>query len=91
LISPRPNATLLRESIDFRWEGVHDALFYEVKLVSAEGDVVWEFKTEKTSAALPSGLGLQPGRKYFAWVEAALAEGKTVRSESVAFNVVAGN
>jgi hypothetical protein len=91
LISPRPNATLPRGAIDFRWEGMHGALFYEVKLVSAEGDVVWEARTEKSSATLPNSLGLQPGRKYFVWVEAALAEGKSVRSESVAFNVAADN
>jgi hypothetical protein len=36
-------------------------------------------------------LSLQDGRKYFVWVEAVLAEGKTVRSESVAFNVASNN
>lgn len=91
LISPRPNATLARGPIEFRWEGIQEALFYELKVVSAEGDLVWESRTEGTSATLPTSLSLQPGRKYFVWVQAVLAEGKTVRSESVAFNVVSNN
>jgi hypothetical protein len=91
LTSPRPNATLARGAIDFRWKGIHEALFYELKVVSAEGDLVWEARADGTSATLPSSLSLQPVRKYFVWVEAVLAEGKTVRSESVAFNVVSNN
>jgi hypothetical protein len=91
LTAPRPNATLAPGPIEFRWEGVHEALFYELKVVSAEGDLVWETRTEGTSATLPVNMSPPPGRKYFVWVQAILAEGKTVRSESVAFNLVSSN
>jgi len=36
-----PNAAFPQGPIEFRWEGIHDALFYELKVVSAEGDLVW--------------------------------------------------
>jgi len=91
LIFPRPNATLASRAIDFRWEGIHEALFYEIKVVSADGDLVWASRADGTSATLPSSLSLQSGRKYFVWVEAVLADGKSVRSESVAFVVAPNN
>lgn len=91
LIFPRPNTTLPAGQIEFRWIGVRSALYYEVRLVTADGDLVWEYRTEGTSAALPADVNLPTGQKYFVWVQAFLAEGKTVKSTAVAFTPAAGD
>ncbi len=91
LLSPRPNATLSGRLVEFRWEGVRDALYYEVQVVTADGDLVWESRTEGNTTSLPSDVSLQTGQRYFVWVQAFLAEGKTTKSTAVAFTVAAGN
>jgi hypothetical protein len=89
LIFPRPNTTLSGGPIEFRWEGVRNTLYYEVQLVTADGDLVWESRTEGNVASLPANLSLSAGQKYFVWVQAFLAEGKTKKSTAVAFTVAA--
>ena len=89
LVFPRPNATLSRGPIEFRWEGVSNALYYEVRLVTDDGDLVWESRTEGNSASLPADVRLAAGQKYFVWVQALLADGKTTKSTAVAFTIAA--
>ena len=91
LISPRPNATLAGGPVEFRWESVHNALYYEVQVVTADGDLVWESRMEGNTTSLPSDVSLQTGQRYFVWVQAFLATGKTTKSTAVAFTVAPGN
>jgi hypothetical protein len=91
LLSPRPNATLSGGPVEFRWEGVRNALYYEVQVVTADGDLVWESRTEGNATSLSSDVSLQTGQRYFVWVQAFLAEGKTTKSTAVAFTVAAGD
>ncbi len=73
--------------LELRWTAVDRALFYELKLVTAEGDVVWEDRLETTHARLPSGLALATGARHFFWVRAYLPEGVTLKSRAVGFEV----
>lgn len=91
LIFPAPHATLPRPQVEFRWQTVAGALDYEVRLVTAEGDLVWEQRTEANSVKLPAGVSLVAGQKYFVWVRANLGEGKTSQSRAVAFTVADHN
>jgi hypothetical protein len=75
------------EGLEVRWRGVPGSLFYEVRLVTAEGTNVWEGRTEATAAPLPAGVGLLPGQKYYVWVRAYLSEGKTLKSAATGFRV----
>ena len=75
------------DGLEVRWRGVPGSLFYEVHLVTADGSVVWEGRTEATEATLPAGVHLVPGQKYYVWVRAYLSEGKTLKSPAAGFSV----
>jgi hypothetical protein len=80
-----------RGSLEFRWRQVPRSLFYDVRLATAEGDLVWEGQATVTSLRPPGDLQLEGGRKYFVWVRAYLPEGKTVQSRALAFSVKDGS
>jgi hypothetical protein len=84
-LSPREGAVLSREEVVFRWKPVRDCEFYEVRLVTAEGDLVWEGRVEGTQARLPTDLELVSGQQYFVSVRAYLPEGKTLKSPTLGF------
>lgn len=91
LVFPRDGGTVSANDVRFRWERFDESLFYEVRLVTAEGDLVWTARTETQEIQLPAGVRLIPGEKYFIWVLARLPEGKAVKSPAIAFRVGTGD
>jgi hypothetical protein len=87
LLFPREGTIVSRESFDFRWTEVRGCLFYEIRLMTGEGDLVWEGRVEATQARIPANVQLTPGGKYFISVHAYLPEGKTLPSTVVGFRV----
>jgi len=69
------------------WEACPGALQYTVQIVNLEGDVVWEERSSGLSAAVPPEHVLEPGRRYFVWVEAHLQTGGSLKSAAVGFRV----
>jgi hypothetical protein len=90
-ILPRPDSLVPRGSLEFRWRAVPRSLFYDVRLATAEGDLVWEGRATATSLCPPVDLPLAEGQKYFVWVRAHMPEGKTVQSRALAFSVKDGS
>ena len=87
LLSPSENDTHPLDALDFVWRRVPGAVYYDIHIVTEEGNVVWSGKAEGTSTRLPAGHGLQTGQKYFVWVRAHLSGGGTVKSPAVPFRV----
>lgn len=87
LISPRDGAVVRREDLEFRWKPVSEAIFYEVRVMSAEGDLVFEGQTEDTRLKLGSTAPLVPGTKYFVVARAHLRQGKAAKSSVVSFRL----
>jgi hypothetical protein len=87
LISPRDGAVVRRKDLEFRWEQVSEAIFYEVRIMSAEGDLVFEGQTENTILKPGSTAPLVPGMKYFASIRAHLRQGKAAKSSLVSFKL----
>ena len=87
LSSPAENATVALPGLEFRWHDVPNAIYYELHVVTEEGDVVWQGKVDDTHARLPEGHALRANAKYFVWVRAHLAGGGTVKSAAVPFRV----
>ncbi len=87
LISPRDGAVVRREDLEFRWEPVAEAIFYDVRVMSAEGDLVLEGQTENTRLKLGSTAPLVPGKKYFVVARAHLRQGKAAKSSVVSFRL----
>ena len=88
LTFPREGAVVKRAKLEFHWQAVSDVNFYEVSIVSANGDPVIVRQTDGTRLELPPDVQLISGAKYFVSVRAHLREGKTARSGVVSFKVV---
>ncbi len=86
LLEPRPGAVVTAEGFDLRWTPVPGALFYEVRVSTASGQMVWSGKVEREQVHVPSDAGFRPGAHY-AWVRAHLPGGKLIRADAVSFNV----
>jgi len=84
VLSPQPGAIVDASDFTIRWEPVPNAAAYEVRVVTAEGDLVWRNRVHGNSVNPPRET-LRPGLKYFVWVRAWLANGKTQQSAAVGF------
>jgi hypothetical protein len=84
---PREGSTVQREKLEFRWQTVSDAVFYDLTIVTAAGDPVISRQTDRTQLELPPDVHLMSNAKYFVSVRAHLREGKTARSSVVSFRV----
>jgi hypothetical protein len=82
--SPQPGATVHASDFVIRWEPIANAAAYEVRVVTAGGDLVWSKRVQQTSVNPPSQI-LRPGMKYFVWVRALLPDGKTQQSAAISF------
>ena len=87
MLSPAENATLSPREPVFRWQAVPGAAYYDMDILTEDGNVVWQGKVEGTSTRLPDGHPLQAGTKYFVWVRAHLSAGGTVKSAAVSFHI----
>jgi Putative zinc-finger len=87
LLLPREGAVVKRENLEFRWQSIAEAVFYEVSIVTAAGDPVILRQTDGTRLELSPEAKLISGEKYFVSVRAHLREGRTVRSSVVSFRI----
>jgi hypothetical protein len=63
------------------WTQVNGSLFYQVLVVTDEGDTVWEEQVDEPKWMVPEGLILQSNADYFVRIEAYLSEKQAVSSE----------
>jgi|SRR5262249_14061570 len=87
LLSPYEGQILGGDSLEFRWQRVPEALFYEVSVTSASGDVLASKQTGAAMMKLSDDVSLKPATKYFVFVRAYLRNGQTVRSRGVSFSI----
>lgn len=91
VVFPAPDSAVSRKDLQFRWELVRGALDYDVRLMSAEGNLVWEQRADVNSLSVPANVKLETGKKYYLLIRADLPEGKTAESKVVAFSVAEQN
>jgi anti-sigma factor RsiW len=87
VLTPLQDSSVVRVPV-IRWQVVEHAVSYDVRLLSADGDVLWSLQVDTDHAAIPSHVVIVPGSKYFVLVRAYLADGKTVDSRAVGFKVL---
>lgn len=85
IIFPAKHTVVNPGELILRWKAVSDAVYYEVSVMSKDGDQVFNIRTQQTE--LRPAIKLSPGEKYFVQISAALREGKTVKSNLVSFRV----
>lgn len=88
MLTPKSGAVLSRNEVQFRWTKAPSALYYRVRIATAEGNLVWDSdKVENQNVLLPPTVELKPGQQYFVWVHAYMSEGKIVRTSATSFTV----
>lgn len=84
VLSPQPDATVHASHFIIRWKPISNATSYEVRLVTADGSLVW-LKRVRGDSVIPPHRILRTGVKYFVWVRALLPDGTTEQSVAVGF------
>lgn len=69
----------------FIWREVAPGAFYSLTVTDERGDLVWSGSTTDTLLQLPSELELEPGDRYFWFVEALLTDGTTATTDANRF------
>jgi hypothetical protein len=85
LSSPKAGETVDAANLQFRWEPRSGAASYELKVVSEDGNVLWEQRTESTSAKMPASVHLVKGKTYYVWLSVHTASGQIDRAKAVEF------
>ena len=89
LVYPREGVSLTRKNMEFRWKGTPRSLFYEIRVTTVDGSLIWGAKVDTLYARVPENIQFNAGETYYVWVVANLPEGKSMQSRAVAFR--AGN
>ncbi len=86
VLYPPTESVIHGEPLQFRWKPIPHARSYEVRVVKADGDLVWENEAEKSPLQMPADVALKNG-SYFVWITAFLENGRTAKSVPVPFQV----
>ena len=88
IISPTDGASINPGDLSIKWTRVRGSLYYDVRVVDAEGFIISSDRVEDATEWKPrvSHL-LEPGKAYYVRVDAYLAEANTMSSEHVQFTV----
>ena len=71
----------------FHWTEIPGSLYYDIRIVTWEGDMVWQERVNDTEWGLPDKIELESGVEYYVRVDAYLAEAKSISSPHVLFKV----
>ena len=69
----------------FLWRDVAPGAFYSLTVTDERGDLVWSGSTTDTLLRLPADLEVEPGDRYFWFVEALLTDGTTASTDASRF------
>lgn len=86
VILPKAGSVVARKELKFSWKEIPGARSYEVRVVTSEGDLVWEGQSDQPAVALPADATLKDG-SYFVWITSYFANGRTIKSSPVLFVV----
>lgn len=82
IIAPMKGSHISDQS-RLRWRPVDGAVYYEVKLLTKDGDLIFQSKEEEPAAHIPDDLLITEKQEVFLMVYAHLADGKTIASQAV--------
>jgi putative zinc finger protein len=86
IISPKAGSAVSGKTVDFHWKAVPHSLYYQVRIVTSEGELVWEGQSTGTHLELPNDAPLNNG-KYFVLVSAFMENGRIMKSDPVGFQI----
>ncbi len=66
----------------FLWREMAPGAYYSLTVTDERGDLVWSGSTTDTLLRLPADLEVEPGDRYFWFVEALLTDGTTATTDA---------
>lgn len=85
ILSPVEGSQLRNGGEPIRWTEIPDRLYYDVRIVSLDGELIGEQRVTQAHWEVPAGM-LQAGAEYYVRVDAYLAEAKRLSSSHVLFS-----
>jgi len=87
VLSPEPGSAVDPSRPTFSWTEVPGSPYYDLRIVTDEGDVVVEQRVTTTNWQSPTPLDLKRGAEYFVLIEAYPAGDKALSSRHVPFRI----
>jgi hypothetical protein len=87
VLSPGAGTAMDARRLSFRWTEVSGTPYYDVRIVTDDGDVVTQQRLAGTTWSPPAQLKLRPGAEYFVHIDAYPSGDKAVSSGHVPFRV----
>lgn len=87
VLVPGAGGAVDAQRAQFRWTEVAGSPYYEVRILTDDGDVVVRDRATGTTWQVPPEVRLQPGAEYFVHVDAYPSGDKAVSSDHVPFRV----
>ena len=87
ILAPAADSVVRPSEQVFLWSEVPGTLFYDVRVVSPDGDLLLRERVTRTRWLLPEDLQLKPGEEYFVRVDAYLSDAKYLSSNHHVFRV----
>jgi hypothetical protein len=85
ILFPHSGEVVDTYGLTVRWQSAARVLFYEVQVLSDDGDIVWETHCHSTSIRLPLRVHLVKGKAYYVRLRIHAADGSVVQSKLVDF------
>lgn len=85
ILYPQEGQTARTAGLTFRWATAGGATFYELQVLSDDGDVIWETRSKSTAAELPGGVHLVKGRAYYVRLRIHTDHGTVEDTKAVSF------
>ena len=87
LISPAADERVEASRLEFRWQTKDGAEFYEIEILSEDGDVVWRGRTSGSALRVPLTVHLKKDQPYYVWIRIHSAHGTVEQSKAVRFTI----
>ena len=87
MLAPIEDSVIVPAEQVFRWTEVPGSLFYDVRLVDPDGEILLRERVDTTRWLIPDNLALQAGGEYYVRVDAYLDDERFLSSEHVVFHV----
>jgi hypothetical protein len=86
IVFPKPDKVVTRDRLEFKWKAVPRSRYYEIHVVTPQGEPVWEAQSEAVFLKVPTNVTLNDG-PYFVWISAYLEDGRVQKSAVMRFQV----
>jgi len=87
LLAPTEDSVIVPAEQVFRWTEVPGSLFYDIRLMDPDGELLLRERVEATRWLIPDQFTLEDGEEYYVRVDAYLDDARFLSSEHIVFSV----